>query len=74
MFYLVPAGKPIDHCVKVTESFIEARFFVNFMKKGRDEEYDIVEMRRYPFDHVNEHNVLHYGEPEEKVVDDSLYM
>lgn len=73
MFYLVPAGKSIDHFVKATESFIDARFFVNFMKKGRDEEYDIVEMRRYPFDHVNDHNVLHHG-PAEKAVDESLYI
>ena len=74
MFYLVPAGKSIDYVVKATESFIDARFFVNFMKKGRDEEYDIVEMRRYPFANVNDHTVLHDGPPEEKAVDHSLYM
>jgi len=73
MFYIVPAGKSIDHIVTTTESFMAARFHVNFLKQTRDEDYDIVEMRRYPFSHVNDPNVLHHG-PAEKVIDHSLYM
>ena len=73
MFYIVPAGKSIDHIVTTTESFMAARFHVNFLKKTRDEDHDIVEMRRYPFENVNDQNVLHYGGPE-KAIDESLYM
>ena len=43
------------------------------MKKSRDEEYDVIEMRRYPFDNVNEPTALHDGPPE-VAVDESLYM
>lgn len=73
MFYMVPKGRTVDYFVHTTESFIEARFYVNFMKKSRDEEYDIIEMRRYPFDNVNEPTALHDGPPE-VAVDESLYM
>jgi hypothetical protein len=38
------------------------------MKRSRDEEYDIVEMRRYPFDDVN----LPI-EPIDTEIDQSLY-
>lgn len=73
MFYIVPAGQPVDCFIATTESFQSARFHVNFMKKSRDEEYDIIEMRRYPFENVNSPNALHYG-PEEEAIDHSLYM
>ena len=73
MFFIVPKGKHIDTMVATTDSFMAARFHVNFLKKTRDEDHDIVEMRRYPFDHVNDPNALHYG-PAEKAIDQSLYM
>jgi len=52
MFYLVPAGQPIDTFVRTTESLVAARFFVNFMKKTRDEEYDIIELQRYSYEDI----------------------
>jgi len=73
MFYIVPAGKSIDHIVTTTESFMAARFHVNFLKKTSDEDHDIVEMRRYKFNNVNDHTALHDG-PAEKAIDHSLYM
>jgi len=68
MFFVVPKNKSIIHAIATTESFESARFHVNFMKRSRDEEYDIVEMRRYPFDDVN----LPI-EPIDTEIDQSLY-
>ena len=58
MFYIVPSGRSVDHFIATTESFEAARFHVNFMKKARDEECDIIEMRRYPFDQIHEVVIL----------------
>jgi len=69
MFYIVPAGKSLDHIMETTESFVAARFHANFLKKTRDEDYDIIEMRRYASENINDPHVLHHGGPEIRFVD-----
>lgn len=53
MFYIVPKDRSVDYFIATTESFDAARFHINFMKKAKGEECDIIEMRRYPFDQVH---------------------
>ena len=44
MFYIVPKGRPVMTRIAETESFEAACFHVNFLKKSRDEDYDIIEI------------------------------
>ena len=46
MFYVVPKGKSVLEKIAITESIEAAQFHVNFLKKSRDEDYDIIEIKK----------------------------